>query len=296
MSYTDKIAQATKLIEEHNTQIETPEDQVKVDEFTKKLKKLGGTTEAALKECTWEDLENAGLPRILARKVAAQFRTEVKTQLGDGDFISDKKAAKMSPMYLLQSYVIGDTDSPVAKRLAEISKGARFLVVDGGVLNVNESFKILQEIQKGFGDREVVVLDGRPIRPVRIGDKKKEMVDENPIYAGRPLRPDGTCDQLNRSWDGVPLAVRQIIYLAVNDTREVAVTHAVAHDILDKALSVTCGGDDNGKTLEKVFRQRYAKASIRLDELTEEGKVPTLKIAIGATATGKRNDPFHQTF
>jgi hypothetical protein len=284
MSYTDKIAQATKLIEEHNAEIESPEDKVKVEDFTKKLKKLGGTTEAALKECTWEDLENAGLPRILARKVAALFRVEAKTQLGDGDFISEKKASRMSPLYLLQQYVLGDTDTPVAKRLAEISKGARFLVVEGGTLNVAESFKILQELQKGYADREVVVLDGRPVRPVRIGDKKKEMVDENPIYAGRPLRPDGTCDQLNRSWEGVSLPVRQIIYLALHDTRELTASHSTAHDLLDKALSADA---------EKAFRQRYAKASIRLDELTEEGKAPTLKIALSATSFGKRNDPFH---
>ena len=87
------------------------------------------------------------------------------------------------------------------------------------------------------------------------GDKKKEMVDENPIYAGRPLRPDGTCDQLNRSWEGVPLAIRQIIHIAINDTRELMVSHTAAHDLLDPltiaqpeldGLSLSRSGDARG--------------------------------------------------
>jgi hypothetical protein len=282
MSHADKLSAALALIDEHNAQIESKEDQIDGAEFEKKLKKLGGTTEANLKECTWEDLENCGLPRILARKVAALFRTEVKTQLGEGDFISEKRAARMAPLYLIQQYKVGESDTPVAKRLIELSKGKAFLVLQGGSINVEESHKLLQEIIKGYEEREIVVIDDRPFKPVRIGDKKKEMVDENPIYRGRALRPDGSCDQLNRSWDGVSAVVRQVIYVAINDTREIVVSHTVAHDLLDKALA---------SDSEKTFRQRYPKASTRLDELVEEGKAPTLKIALGSAT--RSNDPFY---
>jgi hypothetical protein len=284
MSYSDKLAQAISLIEAYNAEVEK-EDQIDTNSFTKKLKKLGGTTESLLSGCSFEDIEQCGIPKILARKIATIFRTEPKTQLGDGDILSEKQVTKLAPLYLIQRYSLSDPDSHVAKRLKDLSKGLRFLVVENGIINAQESLRNLEEIRKGYAERDTVVVNGHPIKLMKIGDRKKEMADENPIYIGRPLRPDGTCDQLNRSWSGVSTVVRQIIYLAINDTRELSVSHTAAHDVMDKALLPDA---------EKSFRGRYAKASVRLDELTEEGKAPLLKIAVGESTSSGKNDPFHQ--
>jgi hypothetical protein len=216
MSHADKIASALKLIEEHNANLDSPEDKLNTEWFTKKLKKAGGTTEAALRECTWEDLENCGLPRILARNVAKIFRSEPQI---DHSLITADRAAGMHPLYLLQSYNPQDPKSAVAKRLHELSRGNKFIVFKHGStkdIDAANSNKLLQEIIRGSPAREEFEIEpGKFVRTFAVGQSVGESVDENPLYPGRPLRDDGFCDQTNRSWDGVPLSVRQLVYIAI---------------------------------------------------------------------------------
>lgn len=279
MSHQDKLARAKALIDSHNQQVEDKADRVDSSSFEKKLKALGGTTEDALQECTWEDLEQCGLPRILARKVAEIFRAKSVTV--DNTVVSPKRASAMAPLYLIQQYNPNEIDSAITKELLSRSQGKRFVVfnIDGSV-NVEESHKLYQEIARRWPEREFITVDGKTCRVFRIGEGKVEMADESPLYPGRILRPDGTDDQLNRSWDGVPLNVRQLIYLAVTKTGEIKVSNTVAHDILDMALL------PDG---EQKIRQRCKKSSVLLDELTEQGDAPKLKINRTAANT---QDPF----
>ncbi len=201
MSHKDKLASAIALIQSHNDLIEDKDSFIDTAAFQKKLKALGGTTEDALQECTWEDLENCGLPRILARKVATIFRTTAKV---DPTYISPKKAAAMAALYLIQQYTPDEPNSIVAKELNDRVNGKRFVVfTSGGAVNVEKTVELYNEIQKRWPERDYVDVEGRACRVYKVGDGKAELADESPIYPGRALRPDGTDDQLGRSWDGV---------------------------------------------------------------------------------------------
>ena len=287
MSITDKLSSALALIDSYNSQVDKS-DQIDKDEFTRKLKKIGGTTEDLLAEMKWEDLQQAGLPVLLARKVATIFRTAKKE---DPNFVSEKAAQRMPPVYLLQSYDPQDPNSAVSKRLRDLSGGKRFIVFKAdGKANVEVSARMLQEVMKGFPERITVDVDGKPTKLYAVGQGLGELVDENPLYQGRALRPDGTCDQINRSWDGVSPVVRQLIHVAVYNTKE-AVENGML--TLDKAhfLRDMAEGDD----AEKRIRSRYPKSSVALDEMAAEGKSPVLKVKIGAAGSrGNRNDPFYQ--
>lgn len=289
MSYDDKIARAKTLLEEFNSQIDES-DKLDIEKFLKKLKQAGGVNEAMLVECTWEELQKCGLPSLVARKVATIFREPIVREEEKPGFVSDKKAAKMAPRYLIQVYDPKEKGSAVHKRLAELSGGKPFLVFNSnGTVNVDVSEKLLQEIRSGFPERNEYVLDNKPVKVQTVGiDPQKKIVDENPLYAGRPLRPDGTCDQMNRSWDGVPLVIRQLFYLAITKTGEIKMNHDKAHELLDLALTPDS---------EKKIRSRYKKASILLDELTEAGTAPTLKMTLNAEES-KMNNPFgnHRTY
>jgi hypothetical protein len=286
MSYDDKINSATALIEEHNSKLEDINDAVDVKEFKKKLKKLGGTSEEALKDATFEDIEVAGVPRILARKIATIFRLSEKQQT---NFVSDKKAQQMHPLYLLQAYSANDPNSPVAKRLKELSRGQKFIVFSPGTSNVvvDASVKLLEEIMKGYPERTEYELDGKFVRTYPVGEGILTFADENPLYPNRPLRPDGTCDQTNRSWNGVPLYVRQLIYLAVGKN---GVTFDKAHNILD----IVTGPD-----AEKKLIARYPKVAVELDEALASSTQPLLRIKLD-NSSKKSNNPFlksvHETF
>lgn len=75
--YSNKLWAAAQIVEEYNTQIEAEGlgKSVDVMGFIGKLQNAGGLADELLRQCTWEDLENCGLPRLMARKVAKVFRT-----------------------------------------------------------------------------------------------------------------------------------------------------------------------------------------------------------------------------
>lgn len=287
MSYDDKINSATALIEEHNSKLEDANDVVDITAFKKKLKKLGGTSEEALKDATFEDIEVAGVPRILARKIATIFRISDKQQTNN--FVSDKKAQQMHPLYLLQAYNPNDINSPVAKRLKELSRGQKFIVFSPGTTNVvvDVSAKLLEEIMKGYPERTEYELDGKFVRTYPVGEGISTFADENPLYPNRPLRPDGTCDQTNRSWNGVPFYVKQLVYLAVGRN---GVTFDKAHTIFD----IVTGPD-----AEKKLIARYPKVAVELDEAIASSTAPLLKVKLD-NSSKKSNSPFlrsiHETY
>jgi hypothetical protein len=99
------------------------------------------------------------------------------------------------------------------------------------------------------------------------------------------LRPNGDCDQTNRSWAGVPLDVKQVVYLAVKQTKELNVDSINdAHNVLDLIV-----GKDVSESYRIVAR-RFAKAASCLKELTIQGKAPLLKIF--KKTEDKPNNPF----
>lgn len=82
--YSDKLWAADRLIREYNKQLgETempkgvkPQKSIDSEKFIEKLVLYGGVADELLRQCTWEDLENCGLPRLLSRKVAKIFRKD----------------------------------------------------------------------------------------------------------------------------------------------------------------------------------------------------------------------------
>lgn len=292
MGYEEKIARVRAIIVAHNdTFAQAVEGGHEVDlkpmvdipDFLKALQRAGGTSDDGLKACSWEDLEGMGLPRLLARQVAKVFREDdanAKPQV-----ITDKVALGMTPSQLLAAYDPRDADNAVGKRLAVLAKGKRCVVIkDDGSVDVDASVKLLREIRDDEPEREFV--GAPPRKTYRIGERPVEMADENPIYRGRALRRDGTCDQTNRSWDGVSYEVRALLHLAVYETQEVAVrTLDDAHDLMDRAI---------GEGAEAKLRERYPRASVRFDELKAQGNLPKLKVPRGASANGRRENPFGQ--
>ena len=286
MSYTDKLAKTEQIIAEHNklTSINTSTatsgseigQQLSWETIQQRLIALGATSEEALAQCTWEDLEQAGMPRLLARRIANEV---FRVKPAGSNHVSDRSAERMTTEELLARY---NPDQPlpnaVAQRLKTLSKGAKFIVfASAGVVDVPASVKLLDEIQKGFGAREVYVgPDSRPRNIYAVGDKPNNLVDQNPLYPGRILRPDGTCDQTNRSWEGVKKEVRVLLYLAVSRTREADVTMSVnAHTLFDLAVR---------EDAEKAIRSRFPKASVIYDELNDRNELPSLRVALKQAA------------
>jgi hypothetical protein len=289
--YLDRINSAIALIKEHNDAIAPnatgQPGQVNLVKFIDCIKASGGTSEDRLKRFSYEDIlaclpaVDGVKPVIIAKEIAQIFRGKEDSAAADKRPIASRKVSYMTPRELVEAFDPEDASSPVAKRLSEISRGESFIVfINGRQIDVETTLKLLLEIKTGHGGRQDIDVSGKVKRVYKIGELPDNLADENPLYHGRTLRPDGTCDQTGRSWEGVDLSVRQIIYLAVK-TNELQVNIDAAHAIMDMAMAEDA--------FAKISR-KYRKAAVRYDELSQTSSLPTLRIPMKVAAGKLFND------
>jgi len=282
MSYDKKIAQAKEVIETHNSNV-SEDKQIKFDDFLAKLQELGGTSDDALKAVSWEDLKECGLPQIMARRMSHVFRTDENGDSGKSGWISEKKAHQLSVPELLERYDPRDDGNHVAKRLKSMSKGQKCIVFNSdGSVNVKASRKLLDDIRDGLPELSISVVEGDPCPVYAVGERPDQFWNENPLYPGRPLRSGDVCDQTNRSWEGVPLKVRQLIRLGLENDEFRVDTVADANDVLDRVMS---------SSEFSTWASRCPRSAVEFKELEQTQSLPTLRIKVGQGA-GKSNDPF----
>lgn len=285
MSFETKMQSARDLIEEYNS---TAQNKVAWEEFEKKLLDLGASSELFLASVSWEDLQDCGLPRLLARILADVFRNGKKKQ-GQNTVITAAKALAMSPEDLIDVFHLDmEPHHPVAAQLARISKGHPFLVKDrAGNLLREESLSYLLELKKNFPPREIVNLpdDGGPVRLLKVGERSDDFVDENPLFPNMALRPDGSCDNTGLSWEDVDFQIRQLFRLAVVETDELEVS-----DRMRALDAVKMAQKSSWAELTQVF----PKAAVVFTELSDLGgdRLPSLRMRLGTSEEGTKNDPF----
>ena len=91
------------------------------------------------------------------------------------------------------------------------------------------------------------------------------------------------CDKTERSWEGIPQRVRQILYLAVTKSGEAKIGQVEdAHNILDK-LAANQGDEQK----EKWVKSRYTKAYLLYEELKGRSELPSLKLSPPETTDEK---------
>jgi hypothetical protein len=283
MSYNDKIKAARALLEKHNKSLDK-DVKIDIDKIFKELSSIGGQTEDALRQCKYEDLESCGFPRLLARQTA---ETIFRTQKTDKPtFIKMSLARSMNIDQLIEAYDSRESDNNVGKVLSEKSEGKPFIVFsDDGSINKESSISLLNEIRDGHEPREFYTVNGIPCEIYAVGDRPDRLGSVNPLFPSEILRPDGTCSQTNRSWQGISDEICKIMFLARSDTNEFVLNSVQdAHNILDMIIT-----DD---AITKV-RQRFPKAVIRLKQLRDEGNEPSLRKPIGRNSGSRSNDPFH---
>lgn len=288
---------AEAVIEQHNTSLSGDVGKVDAKQFLTCVQLSGASSPEALKAFSHEQIleylptfkvgNTEVKPFVLAKNIAKAWRVD-QTQTGEivessGRVIGDKKASKMSLMELVFAFDPEESTNPVAKRLKEISKGQKFIIFSSGrTVNVEATIELLKEIKQGYVHRDQY--DGK--ETYAIGDLPDNYVDENPLYPGRPLRPDGTCDQTNRSWSGIAKNIRQLIRLALH-SKEIDIHsaggHARANDVLDLATE---------GSFEKLAK-RYFKAKIQFDRDEKIGNLPILLIPLGKPV-GIGAGPFNQ--
>lgn len=296
MSIQEMYDAALAVINEHNSVIgQGKPGFIDPDKSLSSIKAAGGTTVDRLKSLSYEDIlscmpalyNNDGVtvkPIAIAKDIAKIFRGKEDAKVENRP-VSAKKAEKMTLLELVQNYD-PEEDNLVSKRLKEVSRNEPFIVFSSGrTVDIDTTLKLLQEVKQGYEGRQNTDVNGEPKEVYVVGGLPDNFVDENPLYRNRPLRPDGTCDQTGRSWNGVDMKVRQLIRLAI-ETDELTVSIEKAHDVLDLVMSDSPWNKLVG---------RYRKAAVEFKRLEGMGKLPMLKLVLKKDKGGSESkNPFQQ--
>lgn len=291
----EKFDSARLLIQNHNSVIgEGNPGYVDPIAFEHCIKASGGTTDERLKGFSYEDIlkclpshptPDGGFtkPIALAKDLAKIFRGK-ETNIPDARPVSSKKADKMTFRELVENYLPEDANNSVGKRLKEISKDQPFIVFSSGrTVDVDTTLKLLEEVRQGYEGRDTIDVSGEINEVYVVGDLPDNFVDENPLYPGRPLRPDGTCDQTNRSWAGVPLNIRQFIRIAIDEGELEIVNLDKANDIIDLVMA-----SDPWQKL----KIRYRKTALEFKKLQDTQELPSLKLILNTKEAASGKSPF----
>ena len=300
---------AISAIKQHNEVVGSGPGSVSPEDFVESLKKAGYTSVEVLSKLTFEEFAGClpfveingkkqpmmGLAKSIGKAVRVTAKTDesTKTEGDEKPYVGPKKVRQMSLKQLVESADPEDATNEVGKRLAEISKGQAFCVFQSGTrtYNVDVTLKLLQELKQGYPPRQFYEVDGIPQEVCVLGYIPDNYADENPLYPGRLLRPDGTCDQTNRSWAGVEQQVKQFLRVALKVGTIEVDSIEKAHYYMDLVMN-----PPEGKSVMLYLRGRYQAASVEFDKLAKEGKLPTLKIAMPKVKQPKegKNSPFDQ--
>lgn len=270
MSFSSRVEQAASLLRSHYKS-SASEDQT--DDLIKKINAFGGTSEANLAEITPEDLEGIGVPTLLARRIAKIFGWTIAEAQKQMVIIDDNPvamAARLKPEELVVEYDPNDPTSPFGTRLKQISGGNRFLVFneDRGEVLVESSQKLLRELLDGYTPRQNVIIEGRPQEVYAVGESPARYADENPVWSGQKLRPDGFSDA-NVEWGAIDLEIRQLLRIAISK-EESAITGKSEMDLYDMVV---------GKKFQDVAR-RLPNAVIEFDRMKGCQSLPSLKTVL----------------
>jgi hypothetical protein len=288
-SYEQKIESARSIFEQHNLNVDEA-DKLDFDIFLKNLRKAGGTTEAALKLCKWEDIEKWGainnpIPCLIARQISQIFRQQKDKR---SKVITYKKSLVMNMRELLEVYDPRESNA-VYERLAHLAKDLPCIVFnEDSSINVDASVECLNDIREGHLEpRDVYILNGIPQKVHYVGSKPNSVVDENPLIPGSALRgADQVCNKTYRSWKDVPHKARILCCLAL-ETKELKITQ-----VGDIHSTLNLFVDKIGDEATKVVAQRFPQASLVYKELELQGNLPTLKLVRGKLSA-KKQDPFY---
>jgi hypothetical protein len=191
--------------------------------------------------------------------------------------------ADWSTKQLLEHYDPAESDNKVGRELERRGKGKRFIVFNKDrSADVGSSEFLFKELRKGFPEREWFEVAGTLRKTYKVGTEPGELLDENPLYPGQALRLDETCQKTNRKWQGVPLIVRQVLYLAITDSKELKIERvADAHEIMDKIKGKTVSDS------EAWLKERYPQAFREYGEKKDRNQLPILKISSDKAKSGQ---------
>lgn len=182
------------------------------------------------------------------------------------------------PAVLLPHYLPGKPNDPITLALRKRFGEQKVIAfrADGGVA-IDETVRYISDLEQGYPPQNALQVEGRLVPLYAVGAKPNEMVDEDPLFPGYPLR-SGYSTVNNRRWTEVTKECRQLCRIIVQ-RGEIDVNNKEAVlRLLERAKEI------------KGLVEAYPEAEMEFRQLQERDELPKLKIPLGETP--KPNNPF----
>lgn len=142
---------------------------------------------------------------------------------------------------------------------------------------VAETIGYISDLQQGYPASEAVEVEGEMVRLYPVGKSPNNVVDEDPMYFGRPLkRGRSTANHVN--WNDVSLEVRQFIRLLLEE--KFIDSNTPRRNVIDLIRE----GIGN-------LKQVYPEVALLYREREENDDLPKLRVSLSSASTQKQ-DPF----
>lgn len=170
-------------------------------------------------------------------------------------------------------------------RIAEALKkryGTKAIIAfkpDSDVVAVDETINYIVDLEQGYDEEESIDVDGELVRLYPIGVVPNKMVDEDPLFAGQPLKRNrSTVNRLN--WIGVSKEVRQFFRILIDRGEIKADDRLNLGNLMVKRL----------EDLKNIFPEAYMQYKERM----KKDELPKLQISLqeATTASTRKNNPF----
>lgn len=142
---------------------------------------------------------------------------------------------------------------------------------------VNESLDYIADLESGLPEEDAIEVDGELVKLYPIGKIPNQVVDEDPMFSGQPLKRNRS--MVNRlNWSLVKTETRQLFRILVsrrdiNPNDRMTVTQLIGKSITE---------------LKELFPEAY----MQFKELKTKGDLPKLVLSLDEATATKRNDPF----
>ena len=151
---------------------------------------------------------------------------------------------------------------------------------DSKEVAIEETVNYIIDIQDGMGAEEATEVDGDLVKLYPIGRMPDEVVDEDPIFIGQPLKRDRSV--VNRvNWGGIDKSIRQFIRILVTENK------INPNDRLS-ILNLLAKGSDNLDGLKDIYPEVYMKYK----EMKKKDELPKLQLSLD-DVNGKVQNPFN---
>jgi len=158
---------------------------------------------------------------------------------------------------------------------------------DSKEIAIEETSNYITDVQDGLPEEDAIDVDGELVKLFPIGRMPDEVVDEDPLFPGQPLKRDRSI--INRiNWSGISKDVRQFVRLLV-DSKEIdpndrlAVRQLIKIDVAEGKCHVIHGIE--------IFKDIFPEIYMKYKELKKKDELPKLQLSLD-DVNGKLQNPF----